>query len=165
MEHRLRMKHILLNSDTDGSNDKNLKEKKHKSGVTLKWAIPNNLSTEARNSDFQKKNVIFTTQTLRQCFPNCVLCSDEGVRAKSATSKMSKVVGFVRKILCCFQSLLSQTKQHRRFLCFLQQKTRFFQKCSFSRRKSSTTKDSVWGLTDCPKKSDKFHWTYEKDTI
>ena len=56
MEHRLRRKHLLLNSDTE----KKMENEKHESGVTLKCAIPNPLFlfTEARKIKFSHKKIV-----------------------------------------------------------------------------------------------------------
>ena len=77
MEHRLRRKHLQLNSDANASSETYLKKKekrnfrskkngKHekikemknmKAEVALKWAIPNlpSLSTEAQKTNFHKR--------------------------------------------------------------------------------------------------------------
>ena len=78
MKHRLRRKHPWLNCGTDASNEMCLKEtqekketektkdvnmkkrnEKHESGVTLKWAFHDHLSTETQKTNFDKRKSSF----------------------------------------------------------------------------------------------------------
>ena len=89
MEHRLRRKHVQLNSDTDASNEtfwkeiqekrkrrnmfrrKNKNEKKkeqHGIEVTHKWATFDPLSTKARKSKFHQRKSSFSQWELRRFF-------------------------------------------------------------------------------------------------
>ena len=48
--------------------NKKRKNEKHESGVTLKWAIPNSLSTEAKNRFFRRENRHFYNKNFSTIF-------------------------------------------------------------------------------------------------
>ena len=100
MEHRLRRKHLQLNSDTNASNETVLKEiqekrrsnilfqdekfeqlknGKHESGVTLQWTFPDpTLVHRGPKIEFSQKDIVlFTTGTVRRLFSGFGVCSDD----------------------------------------------------------------------------------------
>ena len=72
MKHRLRRKHLQLNSDTNAGNceiSQKGKNEKHEKEVTLKWTIPDSCPPRPNDRIFTEKIFTFTTGTFRSSRP------------------------------------------------------------------------------------------------
>ena len=145
-------------------------EVKNMKAVTLKWAIPYPLSTEAQNRIFKKESTAFQWEVLGHFF--FLWRPKRKTKKKHEKTKNEEIW---KNDKCVFveyvQSFCFQTQNPRRFTGFvvvvvilfdeiLDDFHVLFQKCVFVKKK---TNNQFWGLTVCQRKGD-FFWTCQKDT-